>query len=364
MTDRRDAGDDLARLVREAADQVQPRPALDAIRARTVTAPKESAMSIARTWVLGGLGGAVATAAVIGGVYLASSNGGDDHVTPGPAASPTQSVEPTPSESASSTPPAGAGETVTVPVYLAGDTPAGVRLYREFQRTTIPEGGDLNEKVGAALTAAIAGHALDRDHRTLWPEGTEPVTVVAVRNDGISISLAGASTLHDRPAGMSAQEASLAVEQLIYTAQAAAGQGRLPVQLLLDEKHTDTILGVPTAEPLSNGPVLDTLSHVNISSPAEGDEVTGDTLRVTGVANSFEANVVVKLQRYEGTYVAFQEPVTAEGWMGEKLFPFSGSFDISKLEPGKYVLTATTDDPSGGAEGPGAYTDSKVITVR
>ena len=82
------------------------------------------------------------------------------------------------------------------------------------------------------------------------------------------------------------------------------------------------------------------------------------------MANSFEANVVIRLQRYEGTYIAFQEGVTASGWMGEKLFPFSHTFDISDVEPGRYILMAMTDDASGGQEGFGADSDTKVITIQ
>lgn len=369
MTDRLPE-DDLARLIREAADQTQPRPALDAIRARTVASPKETPMSVARTWLLGGLGGAVATAAVIGGVWFATTNGDDGTETPGPvgppsgsvSVSPTPSVTPSESHSAGPGPSEGetAGNAVAVPAYYAGEAPGGLALYREF--VYAPS----TSKILEAARAAATGDPKDRDYRTLWPDDTE-VTTAEISSDEpgdgiITIDLAG--NLHDRPSGMSEREASLAIEQLIYSTQGAAGMGRLPVQFLLDGKHTDTVLGVPTSEPLANAPVLKTLSHVNISTPAEGDVVTGDKLEVTGVANSFEANVVIRLQRFEGTYIAFQEPVTAEGWMGDKLFPFSGSFDISNVAPGTYTLMAMTDDPSGGAEGNGAYGDDKVITIK
>jgi hypothetical protein len=366
MTDRFHE-DDLARLIREAADQVQPHPALDAIRARTVTPQKESAMSIARTWILGGLGGAVATAAVIGGVWFATTN--DDDGSPDPAGSPTgtitgsQSPAPsesnTPSASGSSTPSTPTGAAVAVPAYYAGEAPGGLALYREF--VYAPS----TAKLLGAVRAAATADPKDRDYRTLWPADTK-VTSAQVSDepgDGlITIDLTG--NLHDRPSGMTEREAGLAIEQLIYSAQGAVGMGRLPVQLLLDGKHTDTVLGVPTSEPLANAPVLQTLAHVNISTPAEGDVVTADKLTVTGVANSFEANVVIRLQRFEGTYIAFQEPVTAEGWQGDKLFPFQGSFDISKVTPGTYILSAMTDDPSGGAEGNGASSDDKVITIK
>ena len=49
--------------------------------------------------------------------------------------------------------------------------------------------------------------------------------------------------------------------------------------------------------------------------------------------------------------------------MGEKLCPFSRTFDVSGVEPGTYVLSVSTDDASGGAEGYGPFTDSRVITI-
>lgn len=371
--------DQLARLIREAADQVQPRPALDAIRARTATAPKESAMTLARTWILGGLSGAVATAAVIGGVYFVTTGGDDNDPGPGPAdtpsgtvtgspsPTPTETAEPTPSETASEVP--AGGKPVAVPVYYVGDTPDGARLYREFQQHKVLDPSDARRKVTAAVAAAVGGKPMDSDYRSPWPAGTTAAVEHEVDvPDVITINVESADAadggLHDRPSGMTAETAELAIQQLVYTAQAAYGQGRMPVQLLLDGGHSDQILGVPTSEPLANGPVLDTLALVNISTPSDGAAITGDKLEVTGVGNSFEANIVVKLQRFEGTHVVFQEPLTAEGWMGEKLFPFSGSFDISTVPAGRYILTAVTDDPSGGAEGNGPHVDSKVIEIK
>lgn len=367
MTDRFHE-DDLARLIREAADQVQPRPALDAIRSRTVppvhgSAPKESPMSAARTWLLGGLGGAVATAAVIGGVWFATTNG-DDGGTPssGPAGSPSSTVTATTTPSPTDTGTAAAspseseaaGGTVAVPAYYAGDAPGGLALYREFVQA------DAGDKLAAALQLAANGDPADPDYRSLWPK----VAILSAEATGDLITIdIGDTQLHDRPAGMTEREAQLAIEQLIYTAQGTAGRGRLPVQFLLGGKHTDAVLGVPASEPLANAPVLKTLALVNISTPGEGDVITGDKLEVTGVANSFEANVIVQLQRYEGTYIAFKKPLTAEGWMGDKLFPFKGSFDIAGVTPGRYTLSVTTDDPSDG-EGPGPFTDTKVIEIK
>jgi hypothetical protein len=365
--------DDLTRLLRDAVDDIEPRPGLEAIRSRT-SLSKEPSMNPFRAWILGGFGAAVATAAVIGGVVLVGNNDPGADKNPGPADTPSSQVSETPSQTTSETPSQTPSETPSqtptdepsdpgtsapssggaVPVYYVGDTPSGPRLYREFRANP-----DAGEPVSYAVSTAL-GDALDRDYRSGWPAGTE-ATQFGLTSDLLTINLEG--DLHDRPAGMTEDEAQIAIEQLIYTAQAAYGQGRVPVQFLLNGGHTDQLLGQPASEPLANGPVLQTNSHVQLSTPNEGDVISDGTLEVTGAANSFEANVVARLQRWEGNYIAFQEPITAEGWMGEKLFPFSRTFDVSNVAPGTYVLMVMTDDASGGAEGPGAFTDSRVITI-
>lgn len=358
--------DDLTRLLHDAVDDLEPRSGFEAIRARTsLTTPapaKESPVTNIRTWFLGGLGAAVATAAVIGGVMLVGNN--DPSSDPGPVDSPSPSITELPSDDPTTATPEPTETDTTepvppqpgsaIPVYYVGDSARGLRLYREFHAN--PDGQD---KVDLAVAQAL-GSALDPDYRTGWPAGTGSAGVEATP-DLITIDLTG--DVHDRPAGLSAEHAQLAIEQLIYTAQAAYGQGRVPVQFLLNGGRTDQLLGQPASEPLANGPVLDTLALVNISTPSEGATISG-TLELTGVGSSFEATFGVKLQRFEGTEIVLQEPVMSTGVDGTKLFPFTGSFDISDVAPGKYVLSVSTDDPSGGAEGFGPDTDTKVITIR
>lgn len=320
-------------------------------------------MTTTRNWIFGAFGAAVATAAVITGVVLAGNNNqsADDQ---GPAGTPSPSADATdlPTDDPTDPPTTGGSETKAVAVYYVGATPQGPRLYREFHAIAIEPGMGL--LAGTSVKEALRVQPDDPDYRTLWPAGTD-LASIETGSDFTTLSLRNneGTNLHDRPAGMSEAEAGMAVEQLIYTIQAELGN-RLPVQFMLDDQRTDQILGQPASEPLANGPVLDTLAHVNITTPEQDEVVTGDTLEVTGVANSFEANVLVKLQRYEGTAIAFQEGVMADGYMGPKLFPFAHTFDISDVEPGKYILSATTDDPSGGVEGNGPHTDSKIITIQ
>lgn len=350
--------DDLHRLLSDAVDDVEPRPGLDAIRSRT--ARKESPMNQARNWVLGALGAAVATAAVITGVVLVGNGGDPSTDEPGPATSATPSEEPAepsePPETPEPTPAPPKGTAGVVGVYWVGDTPAGPRLYREFRENTGPSSDDL----GFAVATALDGGPSDPDYRSGWPKDA---SFDSTEFDGELVTIGLTGDLHDRPAGMSQDQAQLAIQQLIFTAQAAVQEGRVPVQLMLNGDRTDQVLGEPASEPLANASILETLSHVSLTEPVEGAVVGGDQLAVSGVANSFEANVIVRLQRFEGTEVVTEQPFMAEGWMGDQLFPFSGTLDLSGVAPGKYVLSAMTDDPSGGAEGPGAFTDTRTITV-
>jgi hypothetical protein len=217
----------------------------------------------------------------------------------------------------------------------------------------------------AGVCAAALGSPADPDYATYWSKAGLVGCNASWNNDVVTIDLStnDAAALHDGTK-ISADQRAISIQQLIFTAQAALGKGRVPVQFLINGKHSDQVLGQPASEPLANAPVLDTLAHVNLTTPAQGAVITGDNLEVSGVANSFEANVVIRLQRYEGTYIAFEKPLTAEGWMGEKLFPFAGTFDISGVAPGKYTVHAMTDDPSGGAEGNGPFSDTKVITIK
>ncbi len=159
--------------------------------------------------------------------------------------------------------------------------------------------------------------------------------------------------------GCRTTDAELALQQVVYSAQAALGQGRLPVLLESDDGPTDTMLGEPITEPLQAAPESEVRALVNISDPAEGATVSG-TFTASGVADSFEATV--PWQVLSGEDVVLDGFATAEGWMG-KLYPWQTEVDVSSLEPGEYTFVAMTDDPSGGEEGFGPTIDTRTIVV-
>ncbi len=296
-----------------------------------------------------------------------SKNTAED-ATDSSAASPTADAESTPTEPdstessaepsgaeaprAGGTPGAAAG--TAIPVYFAGSSPQRVRLFREFHRAAT------GDPVSEAVTLAVSGTPSDPNYRTLWPAGVT-ARVAAYDGDVLNVSLRSGSPLRTRPAGMNRWRARQAIEQVVFTAQGALGKGRVPVQLRLNGKRSDQVLGVPTSEPLANGSPLQVLNHVNITAPAQGETVTGKQLKASGVANSFEANVLWRIR--SGTTVVKRGFATADGWMDDKLFPWSTQIDISKLPAGDYTFVALTDDPSGGAEGPGPHRDTKDFTI-
>ena len=374
----------LRALLEDAVADVQPSPALDRIRARTKVTP----MRHTRPWLLVTAGAVAATAATIAAVSLvdgrspqadrdsgpvAATTTADptDAVTaePSDGATPTEDPTPTPTEaptdsagpSASAEPDPGA--TATLPVYFVGDTPTGPRLFREFVATPPGTAGDSEARLAAALQLAVAGDASDPDYRSDWSAvGGSELTITADDEigassfGGILIKIRDAAQVAEQPAGMSEDAARLAVQQLVYTAQAVA-QVRAPIAFA---DHTGrplrTVLGLDVWDGVKVAPALEVQAPVWVISPQDG-EVVGRTFTVEGRGAFFEANVSWQLLDAAGT-------VVEEGFATARecctLSPYS--FEVT-AEPGDYVLRVYSADVSGG-EGPGEPEDTKRITVR
>jgi hypothetical protein len=338
--------EDLLRdLLDDTVAGVEPRQGLDSIQSRTKVHPMSN-----RPWLLVVGTAVVATAATIVAFAVVGDDSGTTRTDPGPAAASTKH---TPSADASTSedaaPPAPADR--ALPVYYVGDTGQGPRLFREFHQVPVP---DLpGAAVAEAVREAVAAQPQDPDYASLWPAGAD-VQHVEMSGDTIVVDLAGADLLHDAPAGMSADEAKMSVEQVVYTAQAGF-QNRAPVRFLLDGEITDTVLGVPTSEPVAQGDETSTLAQVWIIDPAEGAEVPSG-FTVKGVGAFFEANVTWELR--QGDKVVKSGFATAEECC--RMAPYSFTVDAPA---GDYTLVVKDEDASGG-EGPAPFEDTKDITVR
>ncbi|GAA2123318.1 Gmad2 immunoglobulin-like domain-containing protein [Nocardioides bigeumensis] len=374
MTDDPTADARLRRLLNDAVSDVEPRDALQEIRAdirdtsgtqrssHLIPLTKETTMASARqsngSWTYA-LSGALLAAAVIAAVFLLVGNPlSDPDDTDTPVAGdtgngrdkPDKPGKNDPSPAPTQDPSTEAGSEEVGAVYYVGITPGGPKLYREFQSAN---GAD---DLARALTL-LQRNPLDPDYMPTWPEGS--LADASYDGDVIRVSITDPE-YRSIPQGLDQPIAQAAVESVIYTLQGAV-QDRAPVQFMLDGNPVDQVFGVPTSEPLANGGVLETLNHVSITEPVQASTHSGE-LTISGVGNSFEANLTWKLVSSDGETVR-DGFATAEGWMEEKLFPWEATVDLSGLEPGSYTLLVQTDDPSGGAEGNGPDVDTKDFRV-
>ncbi len=298
----------LADLLRDAVADIEPADRLADVRARI---PRRATP---RRWGLVAGGGALVVAATVTAIALATN--------PSPVTTEPDVAKDPP------------GGTTAVPAYFVGETPTGDRLYREFQAVQ-------DATPGLSGLALLESGATDPDYTTLWPDGSFEEQISEPEDGVVHVYLTDAAP---------EDPSDLALQQVVYTVRAGL-QEQVEVAFHRGEAVVDTVAAAPQ---------LRTLSLVNLSDPSEGQEVSG-TLDVKGVANSFEATVPWRI--VQGSEVVSEDFFTAEGSMGTRVFPFEGEIDVSSLEPGTYTLIVETSDPTGGSEGPGAYSDSRSFVI-
>ncbi len=350
----------LRRALREEADRVLPSAdALARIRRRTARAP------FWRTPLALGMAAAVVTgtAVIAGGVVVLrgsdvdSTVTGSSEITPDTTSGPTQPQEtptsspttPTSPPISESTPPPTDVEIATVPVYYVTETPAGMRLAREFRSVRAPDG-----PVVAAVETMLAVAPRDPDYQRLWDASTD-VESVEVDDGIIEIDLTGSTDYTGAD-----DVARLAVQELVYTVTAALSSsgenGGLPVQLLVDGEPVDKVWGdVDVSEPVERLPQLDVRQHVQINNPAE-DAIVGRAVTVDGEAAVYEANVLWQILDDAGN------EVQSGSTMAKTCCQFSPFRFSVELEPGSYEVVVSEEDASGG-EGRPPMTDSRSFTV-
>lgn len=348
----------IVRLITDAADGVEPTDRLSEIRTRTAVARRRT-----RWYAAGGasllVAAGVVTVALLGNP---SSPTADDA---GPAQDPTPTVTdpaPNPSEAASpADPPTGAGTTTSYTAFYVGDTSRGPRLYSEVRDVAGPR-----DLLTALELLETETRPQDPDYRALWLEGSfVDAGFDGVGADGVlTIELADPGLRVRRP-DMSVEEAQMAVESAIWTAQAAASAGepvKAPVQFYLDGNPIDQVFGVPASEPLAAGASEDVQVQMNIAFPSEGSIVSGSFIAL-GRNNGFEATMTWTITDEAGAVVR-DGFATAESWGEGGLFPWeTETIDVAGLSPGRYTFTAANDDPSGGTEAFGPDTDTRTIIV-
>ncbi len=331
---------DLRRLLDAAVSDVHPEGGPDEIRA---LARRPSG----RRWVPVSLAAAAATAVVIGGgAWLAQQRPAE----PPPAAGPAPAGEPsTPTDPDNATDPGAEApaeaRTVETTVYFVGDTAAGQRLFPERRRIDDATGTDLQ----AAVTEVLSARPEDPDYTS--PLADLGATATATVSEGaVTIDLAAPLP---RPSGMDEEQATQALQSLVWTADTAASVAG-PVTFTVGGAPAGEVLGLDASSPVERAGEDSVMAPVLVDTPGQGATVP-TTFTVTGRAATFEANVVWEL-------VADGEVVRDGFTTAEEcctLAPYS--FEV-EAPPGEYTLVVHDTDESDG-EGIGTSQDTKDITV-
>ena len=212
------------------------------------------------------------------------------------------------------------------------------------------------EKAKAALVLALDPQPYTNTDGYLRPWAGQ--TMVTASPQLITIDLADAGT---PGAVVGAENARLAVQELVWTAQAAVGRGAVPVRITVQGQSEPLFGSIATTQPFnrpSAGESWKDLAPVWVTSPAR-DQVVPSTspVKVQGEASVFEATVGWELTRAGGAPVSKGSAMATTGAPGRGTY----SFSLGSLAPGTYtvkVYAASAKDGSVTAE------DSVTFTVK
>ena len=120
--------------------------------------------------------------------------------------------------------------------------------------------------------------------------------------------------------------------------------------------------GEPIGDPVDELPAERRAEPGEHQRPGRGQRRTSGSFIARGRASSSRARCRGRsaTRRRRGRPTASRPPSGA----GDRLYPWETEIDVSGLAPGTYTFVAMTDDPSGGDEGTGPFTDTRTIIVR
>lgn len=251
--------------------------------------------------------------------------------TPTPASpAGTRTASPASTPSATATPATGAEE---VTAWFVRSAETALFLEPVTERLEEPTLGVAR----AAMEALVRGPYAAKGLETLAPPGTE---VLGVDRDGALLTVDLSAEVRT-PVGGAAGEAAFA-QQLAWTGTQFDGVDG--VRLLVDGAAVEELWGhLDWSLPVTRDEFA--LSPVIIEQPEPGARISSGSVTASGTANVFEATLIVRLLRPDGS-LAEEAVVTAScgtGCRGTWEQTFAG------LEmPGEWVIEAQETDPSDG----------------
>lgn len=221
-----------------------------------------------------------------------------------------------------------------VEVYFVADTPQGFRLFSELREFV----GDESELLESVLGDLVSGELqpLDPDYVTLWDSS----------HSFHSLSVSGPEATLDLDLGalnVGAEAEARAIDQLVWTLTGMSPEIK-NVNIVVDGEVVESLAGhVDATMPFVRGEGIDVLSPVQISSPLEGQILSGPIV-IEEQACTFEANVVWELV-HEST-VLDTGFATAESACPERS---SWSVALADLTAGTYTFTAWEESAEDGS---------------
>jgi hypothetical protein len=341
----------LRRALHHEAQQVRPSDRLDDILAASRHVAGDDEHPGRRRW-FAPLAAAAAVAAIAGVVWGASQ---PDDADRGPAAvtterpSPPASSAPTGTATAPTTQPsptsepptpssttAPASREVALPAYfvgpVSGDRPV-FRLFREFLPAALPAGATDARKAEAALALAMDAQRFSNTDGYLQPWSGTTVERVAVTPQLITVTLSGPGStgIDDRDV------ARVAVQSLVWTAQAAVGKGTIPVTFRVADGSAKLFGLFPATQQYNRPPSSESyedLAPIWVTSPGRDAVLPGGKpVVVKGEATVFEATV--SWQLLKGSAVVKEGHATASvGAPGRGTYEFG----LGTLPAGDYTI--------------------------
>jgi hypothetical protein len=202
--------------------------------------------------------------------------------------------------------------------------------------TVAPRGTDVLE---LAMETLEEQPDATRDH-TSWQPGWLGAATRANGHVDVDVSDTPAS----RPATLDAPTASVSLQQVVYTLQAATGSHD-SVQFTRHGKPAASVLGVPTTRPLRAAPMAQVLSLMNVLEPqAEGGTMGRAPFRVAGTGNTAGGAVTVRLELHGRILLTRSGRMAGSGDLG-RLYPWHLSIPMRGLANGTYQVVASGPDP-------------------
>ncbi|GAA3694650.1 hypothetical protein GCM10022377_04130 [Zhihengliuella alba] len=249
------------------------------------------------------------------------------------------------------------------PVYWVGTVDGERRLYREFTHAH-----DHGDPVVTALQHLLNGMPYDSGYSSLL----SPTPEVGASIDADNVITVDISSDAFRRS-LDAADARLAVQQIVYTATAAAASAGLlsdetspRVRLLVDGRSDRMVYGhLRTDEPMPRIPGL--RAPIWIIEPQFGSLRSPGTVHVTGVGIDYPGGLHWRVERIgsagTGTEAdLLEEPVSVDGGVvdvGRGDLP-EDQFDVPVvLDEGLYRVSVWGEDADGGEAG----LDRKVFRV-